>query len=583
MIRVFSPSDNTFDSNGDVVIKPLKCIVTNEDNGDYYIELSCGTEYNRWIQANNIIICPTPSGEQAFRISEIEKNKRRLEVKAWHVFYDSENYLIADSYAVNMNCEEALNHFNNATDTASPFAMHSDVSKITSYRCVRTSLAECIGTVLERWGGHLKRDNWDISIMQNTGNDYGVTIQYRKNLEELTATYNWDDVVTKLMPVGKDGILLEQRYVYAPIQYDIPYTKAISFEQDINQEDYPSEADYIRAVRADLLNQAKQYINTYCYPNVNYSLKGNPEKVADIGDKIEVKDERIGVDILTEVISYEYNAITGKYINLEFGNFGNTLSNLMSNISKETTNTVNMAVSEVTTETSRIYELLQSGYIVYRGYDLLVLDTLPASEAVNVLKISHSGVSLSETGVSGEYTSIYDLYYKRIRVGNKNSIDIYNNFDILIGSIDDRGINLADGSYLAIGDYTLTELLRQKQNVLTAGDGISINQNTISIAKYQSGATILDGNISTTCHVDSGTLTFEVDIDRPCDGLDIQDLTITVYDGNPVATSIILSGQTTYTVTIDRLTDLKYQISISSLSFADGGYVSYLNLLLKAL
>lgn len=583
MIRVFSPSDNTFDSNGDVVIKPLKCIVTNEDNGDYYIKLSCGTEYNRWIQANNIIICPTPSGEQAFRISEIEKNKRRLEVKAWHVFYDSENYLIEDSYAVNMNCNDALNHFNNATDTLSPFTVYSDISKIDTFRCVRKSLSECIGTVLERWGGHLKRNNWDIEILQSAGNDYGVTIEYGKNLKDLSATYNWDDVVTKLMPVGKDGILLDEKYVYSSVQYDIPYTKALSFEQDIEQEDYPSEADYIRAVKEDLLRQATEYVNTYCYPNVNYTLQGNPDRVTDIGDKIEVKDERIGVDILTEVISYEFDAITGKYVNLEFGNFGNTLSNLMSNISKETTNTVNMAVSEVTTETSRIYELLQSGYIVYRGYDLLVLDTLPASEAVNVLKISHSGVSLSETGVSGEYTSIYDLYYKRIRVGNKNSIDIYNNFDILIGSIDERGINLADGSYLAIGDYTLTELLRQKQNVLTAGDGISINQNTISIAKYQSGATILDGNISTNCHVDTGTLTFEVDIDKPCDGLDIQDLTITVYDGNPVATSIISNGQTTYTVTIDKLTDLKYQISISSLSFADGGYVSYLNLLLKAL
>lgn len=50
-------------------------------------------------------------------------------------------------------------------------------------------------------------------------------------------------VVTKIMPVGKDGILLDERYLYSDIQYDIPYTKAIHFEQpNINEEDY-TDAD----------------------------------------------------------------------------------------------------------------------------------------------------------------------------------------------------------------------------------------------------------------------------------------------------------------------------------------------------
>ena len=103
MIKVFNALDKDYTSNGDAVIIPLKARVKNSDNGDFYLEMTCGTEYNDYIQPNNILVAPTPQGEQAFRISSnITKTKKKITVKAWHIFYDSNNYLIADSYAVNL-------------------------------------------------------------------------------------------------------------------------------------------------------------------------------------------------------------------------------------------------------------------------------------------------------------------------------------------------------------------------------------------------------------------------------------------------------------------------------------------------
>lgn len=37
MIRVFSPDDKIFTSNGDAVIKPFKAKVHKEDNGSFYL------------------------------------------------------------------------------------------------------------------------------------------------------------------------------------------------------------------------------------------------------------------------------------------------------------------------------------------------------------------------------------------------------------------------------------------------------------------------------------------------------------------------------------------------------------------
>lgn len=424
MIKVFNATDTAYSSNGDAVILATKARVHNSDNGDYYLELTCGTEYSDYIQANNIIAVPTPQGQQAFRIRTVTKSKKRLEAKAYHLFYDSQNYLIADSYAVDMTCNEALDHFNAATDTASPFTMLSDIASTNTYRCVRTSLAECIKTVLERWGGHLVRDNWTIKILSNIGIDNGVTIQYKKNLQELTAEYDWSNVVTKLMPVGKDGLLLEELYIYSDIQYDIPFTKCVSFEQpSIVEDDYKdaqgnvNEEAYKSALIEDLTKQATEYVANNSVPIVNYTLKGNPEKVTDIGDIIEVKDERIGVDVLTSVISYEYDAIQEKYVELEFGNFTNNLGNLIANISSSNQEAVNNAVVTLTTTVNAEIENAQesivsaftSSNVIYEGDKILVVDKLPAEKATNVIMINSAGIGFSNTGINGHFTTAWTI------------------------------------------------------------------------------------------------------------------------------------------------------------------------------
>ena len=490
MIRAFSTTDKLYSSNGDAVIAAIKARVKNSDNGDYYLELTCGTEYNEFIQANNILVVPTPRGDQAFRIRTVIKKSNRLEVKALHVFYDADNYLIDDSYAVNMNCNEALDHFNNATDTESPFTMLSNVATINSFRCIRKSLTECIKTVLERWGGHLVRDNWNISILSSIGVDNGITIEYKKNLKELTASYDWSNVVTKIMPVGKDGFLLDEKYLYSNIQYDIPYTKAVSFNQaDIKEDDYKDAegnvdtAAYNAALAEDLRAQAVEYLNIYSLPVVNYELKGNPEKVTDIGDTIEVKDERIGVNILTKVIAYEYDAITKKYVSLEFGNFTNTLSDLLSNISSSTSSQVNNAVVTLTSELSealaqaqdKIWNALSSSYCVYEGDKILILDRLPANLATNVIMINSAGIGFSNTGINGEFTTawtidgtfnaqainIINLTADLIKGGTlklgsllnqSGKIEVYDEANTLICTIDKNGLIMyaSNGSYVVL-------------------------------------------------------------------------------------------------------------------------------------
>ena len=350
MIRLFGQTDKTFTSNGDVVLKPLKAKVHKEDNGDYYLDLETTFEYLDYLVEGNIVVANTPTGDQAFRIGNVNKTKNKIETRCWHVFYDSERYLIADSYVVDKNCQQALTHLNNATEPQTEFTVYSDIATIDSYRCVRKSFYEAIQEVLERWGGHLVRNNFLIGVQASIGQDRGITIQYKKNLKDIVCSENWDAVVTKILPVGQDGILLNavnpsaSIYIVSETQYDIPYTRTVEFSQDISQDDYPTELAYKTACVNDLRLQATAYLAKNCVPQVNYTLKADLDRVTDIGDTIEVIDERLGVNLITNVVSFEYDCILNQYTEVEFGNLTQKLSNLVSNVSNEASTKAQEAV-----------------------------------------------------------------------------------------------------------------------------------------------------------------------------------------------------------------------------------------------
>lgn len=422
MIRVFGPTDKDFASNGDMVILPTKAKVTKKDNGDYYLDFEASAKYADYLTSGRLIVADTPQGAQAFRISDMTKKSTKVSLKAWHVFYDSKNYLIADSYVVDMQANAALDHLNKATEPKSEFATISDVQTIDSFRCVRESLYEAVQTVIERWGGHLVRDNFRIELRQSIGADNGVTVRYRKNLKELTCKYDWGSVVTKLLPVGADGILLNDRdasasiYVESERKWDIPYTKTVSFSQsDIKKDDYGSdEAAYRKALVDDLRRQAQDYVNNNCMPKVNYTLKANIERVTDIGDTVEVIDERLGVHILTNVIGFTYDCILGKYTEIEFGNFTKTLSglagSLQSSAQSAAQGTVNNAIQGVTdTVTKTITQAMGASYVIYDGSKIMVLDSLPKEDARNVILINDHGIAFSRNGIAGTFESAWGI------------------------------------------------------------------------------------------------------------------------------------------------------------------------------
>jgi phage minor structural protein len=114
-------------------------------------------------------------------------------------------------------------------------------------------------------------------VRQNIGQDRGVNLSYGKNIVNITSDEDWSEVCTKLMPVGKDGLLLPEIWLEIDEQlYDIPYTKVISFDQnEVNSEDYADgegnvdETAYQNTLIADLRAKGLNFLNLNCQVKCN--------------------------------------------------------------------------------------------------------------------------------------------------------------------------------------------------------------------------------------------------------------------------------------------------------------------------
>ena len=338
------------------------------------------------------------------------------------------------------------------------------ISTINSYRCVRHTLEEAISVVIERWGGHLIRDNYNVEIRENIGEDRGVVLSYAKNIKSIKATENWDNVVTKLLPVGKDGLLLPTTWIEETGLYDIPYTKVVSFSQDdISEDDYKTagvldEDAYKTALLNDLEAQAKEYLNTYKVPQVNYTLSANIQNVSDIGDTIHVKHPKCKIDLITNVIAIEYDCISKEYTKIEFGNFKNKLNDLISDVSSQITETVskentsnyNKLQSKLEDATNKINDAMNSSYVVNDdGNQMMIVDRLPKETAKNVIRINSAGIGFSQNGINGVFKSAWTID-GTLNMQNINVINLI--ADMIKGGTLKLGSNLNEAGVMELYD-----------------------------------------------------------------------------------------------------------------------------------
>ncbi len=338
------PSDNLYPIDSFIInmneyahngLGTLKDFISNPKiteilNGDYYLEfeysfngfLSEELEEERIIKANN----------QLFRIYYIDKSLKKIKVLAKHIVFDLNNNFVEDTAIVEKNGQDALNWIFSKTKTKHSFTASSDILSTKNARYVRKNIFEVLYTadnsILNIFGGDFEFDNLNVILHEHRGSDNGLYIRHGKNLTGIEVKYDFANVVTKVMPQGKDGLLLPEKYVNSPLlySYHAPIIRKVDFDVGIDEDTDELEAyDLLRLGVQNLFNKGldKPKISVKVdfidlSKTEQYKIYSDLETVS-LGDTVTVYIEKLNITTKLRVVKTEYDLLKNRFIKLELG------------------------------------------------------------------------------------------------------------------------------------------------------------------------------------------------------------------------------------------------------------------------
>lgn len=353
MITVHHRTATTFTATGLGVLdrEIINPVVTEELGGEFSLTFSYPADgpAATHLTLENIIATPVPglTLRQGFRISEVATTlEGMVEVTAFHVFYDLAANLIADTFIVNKTAKGALTQILGAANTSHGFtATSSDTVTRSSARMVRMPVAAAImdtgedNTFASRWGGEIVRNNWLIHHTPMRGANHGVVIRDRKNLTGFESAIDFSTVVTRILPVGYDGLLLPELYVDSPKlgDYVVARIRVIrygnvkaSVDKDNPREgELPLDQAHAELRRLAAAEFSAKHIDEPCASyKVRFVDLAKTHEYADLarletvemGDTVTVRHTDLGIALNARVVAYEYNPLTQQYICVELGN-----------------------------------------------------------------------------------------------------------------------------------------------------------------------------------------------------------------------------------------------------------------------
>lgn len=435
MITLYKPNETDFTHNGIGALDKniYNATVEEELNGLFLFSFSYPlfAPHGLEIEGMSIIKVPTPDGEQLFRVADPKVSMGEIIAQCYHIFYDLTENLIEDIFAETTNGNGAMNRMSAGCQYKHPFQFYSDVPKIASARIVRKNPVEALldssqdNSFVNRWGGELKRDNFDVKMLQNRGMDRGVVIRHKKDLLGYEGNVDWKSPITRIMPQGFDGLFLPEKYVDSPLinKYPHPKIKVVEFKHikaaiggNADDEDaVPLEEAY------RLLRQAAKdmfAIQKVDQPKANYNVKfqelSQTEEYKDykhlqsvyMADTVTVEHQEDGIDIKAKVIAYKYDPIKKEYLDITIGNFKESFTDVSGRIDLVQEELSNMPSSILDAAKANATSLINSGFGGHvRIYPdrILIMDTKDEKSAKKVWQWNLNGLGYSSKGVNGPY------------------------------------------------------------------------------------------------------------------------------------------------------------------------------------
>lgn len=367
-IRIYAQDAEPFSAGGGSPLTPTRCEITANLNSDWTLTLEHPLDSDgmyKLIQSGAVLRVPAFNGSQLYRIITADRTDGGITATAEPIFMDAlHDVFFLDKRPTNLSGQAALDYLMSGTK----FRGESDILNLNTAYYVRKNLIEALNgedenAFTSRWGGEILYDNYQVVINRSAGRDKGVVVKYGRNLTGITETVDRSSLITRIIPVGYDGIMLSGSapWVDSPLidSYPIIYNSVIEYS-DVKVKEDPDDPD---EEGFDTLAEAQTELTRlanleYSQNNVDKELVSmdvdlillqNTLEYAEfkdledisLGDTVKCEHSKLGISTSARCVSLTWDCITQRVTAVTLGQFKPNYFNTTTN----TTNRVEQAIT----------------------------------------------------------------------------------------------------------------------------------------------------------------------------------------------------------------------------------------------
>lgn len=471
----------------------ISCRCTEERNGIYELELQypmLGTYAADLIIDRYIKAKPNSTGDnQLFHIRKVSKPINGMfTVSCDHVSYALSGYPVPTvsasgnaQVAINAVLTAAKNQLGKDTGfSAAPtdIALSSSISLANV--SARAALGGVQGSILQTYGGEYEFDNYTIKLHKSRGQDRGVRISYGRNMIDLKCEIDIDSAYTGIYGYVKNDDVDLKSYV------SVTNSSGINSKTLIRDFSSDFSGDEITQAKLDSAVSAYVSKNDINSPSVSMTvsfvdLSQSPEyasfsalEAVNLCDTVKIYHKDLDIDIKAKVIKTTYDVLRERYTSIELGSPRANFADVIRQTVQEAADAKSLAIlskSEITAaykkaiaDATAAITGNSGGYVrlnpSQNPQELLIMDMLDISTAVNIWRFNLSGFGHSSSGYSGPYRTAVTqdghivadfidtgtLTANIIKAGIMQSVNGQFSFNLDTGHISASDIDISGGS-----------------------------------------------------------------------------------------------------------------------------------------
>lgn len=433
---LYENTETEFASDGiGTLTDAISCVVTEERNGAFELEMAYpmdGMHFDKIARGQYIKAKPNShSDPQIFRIYRITRPMNgNITAYAEHISYELAGNMVLGFSAKGTVLSMLENLFSDAV-FPTPFTPHTDMNttgevSIGEPCSIRACLGGKEGSFLDTFGGEYEFDNFDVTLWQHRGEDRGVSIEYGKNLTDVSQEENIESTYTSIIPYVKRNVNGEDAYTYLPEKYldapnagIFPRKKAllVDFSSNFNQQE---EVDTQKLAE---LGEAYIENNAIGIPKVSLNVSfidlRKTEEYRNIApleevrlcDTVTVKFPALQVNQKAIVIATVYDVLMERYDSISIGETRSNFINAYAGFTQDTAAAENKIPGQIANATQLITGN-RGGHVVIKTdtngkpTEILIMDTDDVETAKNVWRWNLGGLGFSDSGYEGPYDKI---------------------------------------------------------------------------------------------------------------------------------------------------------------------------------